>query len=128
MLFNNYTLIVCFFITCLILAVILVYISLKINKINLFNFRTLKFKTYECGFLPFTHSQSKSLNSKFILISILFLIFDVEIIFLLPWALNLENFGVIVIFSGLFFYFFLIFGLIYEYKRGIIDWNKKNKY
>ena len=64
----------------------------------------------------------ESFNVKFFLIGIIFLIFDVEVLFMFPWALNIREFGVFALLEMFVFLGLLIGGLVYVYKSGILKW------
>jgi NADH-quinone oxidoreductase subunit A len=81
-----------------------------------------KNSTYECGFDPFEESRGK-FEVKFYLVAILFIIFDLEIIFLFPWALAFNEIGFFGFFSMMFFLLVLTIGFIYEWMKGALDWN-----
>jgi len=81
-----------------------------------------KISAYECGFIPFKDARQK-FDVRFYLIGILFIIFDLEVMFLFPWAVNLlNNIGVVRFFSMFIFLFILTIGFIYEWKKGALDW------
>ena len=82
---------------------------------------TEKLSAYECGFEAFDDARSK-FDVKFYLVSILFIIFDLEIAFLFPWAVSLSNIGALGFYSMMFFLFILTIGFIYEWKNGALDW------
>ena len=81
-----------------------------------------KLSVYECGFSPFSDSRNK-FEVKFYIISILFIIFDLEIVFLFPWVIVLNNLGFLGFFSIILFLFILLIGFIYEWFRGALNWN-----
>jgi NADH-quinone oxidoreductase subunit A len=76
---------------------------------------------YECGFEGFGDARD-SFDIKFFLVGILFLIFDLELIFLVPWALSLQVINVLGYFSMFCFLFILTVGLVYEWKKGALEW------
>ncbi len=80
-----------------------------------------KLKSYECGFDPFGNARGK-FNIQFYLVAILFIIFDLEIAFLIPWALVLKDIGQLGFWSMMFFLFVLTIGFIYEWKKGALEW------
>ena len=80
-----------------------------------------KLSAYECGFEAFDDARSK-FDVKFYLVSILFIIFDLEIVFLFPWAISLGNIGIMGFSSMMIFLFILTIGFIYEWKKGALDW------
>ena len=81
-----------------------------------------KLSTYECGFEAFGDSRME-FDVRFYLVAILFIIFDLEIAFLFPWAISLGNIGLIGFCSMMIFLFVLTIGFIYEWKIGALDWD-----
>jgi len=80
-----------------------------------------KLSAYECGFEPFCDSRME-FDVRFYLVAILFIIFDLEIAFLFPWAISLGSIGLLGFCSMMIFLFILIVGFIYEWKKGALDW------
>ncbi len=80
-----------------------------------------KLSAYECGFEPFNDSRME-FDVRFYLVAILFIIFDLEIAFLFPWAISLGNIGLLGFISMMIFLFILTIGFIYEWKKGALDW------
>jgi len=80
-----------------------------------------KLKSYECGFDPFDDARSK-FDIRFYLVAILFIIFDLEVTFLIPWAISLGKIGHLGFWSMMFFLLVLTVGFIYEWKKGALDW------
>jgi NADH-quinone oxidoreductase subunit A len=80
-----------------------------------------KLSAYECGFEPFEDSRME-FDVRFYLVAILFIIFDLEIAFLFPWAISLGKIGLFGFFSMMMFLFILTIGFIYEWKKGALDW------
>jgi len=80
-----------------------------------------KLEPYECGFEPFSDARSK-FDIRFYLVAILFIIFDLEVAFLVPWAISLNMIGKTGFFSMMFFLFVLTIGFIYEWKKGALEW------
>ena len=80
-----------------------------------------KLSAYECGFEAFGHSRMK-FDVRFYLVAILFIIFDLEIAFLFPWAISLGEIGLFGFCSMMLFLFILTVGFIYEWKKGALDW------
>ena len=80
-----------------------------------------KLSAYECGFEPFNDSRME-FDVRFYLVAILFIIFDLEIAFLFPWAISLGTIGLYGYISMLIFLFILTVGFIYEWKKGALDW------
>ena len=79
-----------------------------------------KLSAYECGFEAFDDSRME-FDVRFYLVAILFIIFDLEIAFLFPWAISLGNIGLIGFCSMMIFLFILTIGFIYEWKKGALD-------
>ena len=81
-----------------------------------------KLSSYECGFEPFNDSRME-FDIRFYLVAILFIIFDLEIAFLFPWAISLGNIGALGFWSMMIFLFVLTVGFVYEWKKGALDWD-----
>lgn len=80
-----------------------------------------KLSAYECGFEPFDDARHK-FDVRFYLVAILFIIFDLEIAFLFPWAVSLGKVGLFGFWSMMVFLAVLAVGFIYEWKKGGLDW------
>ena len=80
-----------------------------------------KLSAYECGFEPFEDSRME-FDVRFYLVAILFIIFDLEIAFLFPWAISLGGIGVLGFWSMMLFLGVLTIGFIYEWKKGALEW------
>ena len=80
-----------------------------------------KLSAYECGFEAFGDSRME-FDVRFYLVAILFIIFDLEIAFLFPWAISLGQIGIVGFWSMILFLFILSVGFIYEWKKGALDW------
>tara|TARA_B100001063_G_scaffold230939_1_gene244524 strand:+ start:27 stop:395 length:369 start_codon:yes stop_codon:yes gene_type:complete len=80
-----------------------------------------KLSAYECGFEPFDDSRME-FDVRFYLVAILFIIFDLEIAFLFPWAISLGGIGALGFWSMIFFLGVLTIGFIYEWKKGALEW------
>ena len=80
-----------------------------------------KLSAYECGFEAFGDSRME-FDVRFYLVAILFIIFDLEIAFLFPWAISLGNIGAFGFWSMMEFLGVLTIGFIYEWKKGALDW------
>jgi len=80
-----------------------------------------KSSPYECGFPPFENARIK-FDVRFYLVAILFIIFDLEIVFLFPWAVSLDNIGWPGFYAMGIFLALLVAGLIYEWKKGALEW------
>jgi NADH-quinone oxidoreductase subunit A len=82
---------------------------------------TEKESPYECGFEPFEDSRGR-FDVRFYLVAILFIIFDLEVAFLFPWAVSLGNIGLFGFWSMMIFLGVLTIGFIYEWKKGALEW------
>ena len=80
-----------------------------------------KVSAYECGFEAFADTRSR-FDVRFYLVSILFIIFDLEVAFLFPWAISLGGIGVLGFWSMMIFLGVLTVGFIYEWKKGALEW------
>ncbi len=80
-----------------------------------------KNSAYECGFNAFDDARMK-FDVRFYLVAILFIIFDLEIAFLFPWAVSLGTIGVFGFWSMVIFLGVLTIGFIYEWRRGALEW------
>ena len=80
-----------------------------------------KLTAYECGFDAFDDSR-KPFDVRFYLVAILFIIFDLEIAFLFPWAVALGDIGLFGFWSMIVFLVVLTIGFIYEWKKGALEW------
>ncbi len=77
---------------------------------------------YECGFPPFGDARAR-FDVRFYLVAILFIVFDLEIAFLFPWALALPDIGWLGFGSMMLFLLVLAIGYIYEWKKGALEWD-----
>ena len=82
---------------------------------------TAKLSPYECGFEAFEDARMK-FDVRYYLIAILFILFDLEIAFLFPWAVVLQEIGFFGFMAMLLFLAILVVGFIYEWKKGALDW------
>ena len=80
-----------------------------------------KLSAYECGFEAFSDARSK-FDVRFYLVAILFIIFDLEVAFLFPWAVSLSEIGLFGFWSMVVFLGILTVGFIYEWKKGALEW------
>ena len=80
-----------------------------------------KLSPYECGFEAFEDSRTK-FDVRYYLVAILFIIFDLEIAFLFPWAVVLQEIGLFGFLAMMLFLAILIVGFIYEWKKGALEW------
>ena len=115
---NNYLTIIIFFGVALLLSIGFIFLNFVVAPKNP---DPEKLSAYECGFEPFNDSRME-FDIRFYLVAILFIIFDLEIAFLFPWAITLGNIGIFGFFSMMLFLFILTIGFIYEWKKGALDW------
>lgn len=80
-----------------------------------------KVSAYECGFNAFDDARMK-FDVRFYLVSILFIIFDLEVAFLFPWAVSFQNLGDFGFWSMMVFLAVLTIGFAYEWKKGALEW------
>lgn len=80
-----------------------------------------KLSPYECGFKPFSNAHH-TFDIRFYLVSILFIIFDLEIAFLFPWAITLSKIGKSSFWSMMIFLGILTIGFVYEWRKGALEW------
>jgi NADH-quinone oxidoreductase subunit A len=106
-----------FIISCVLSAVffILSYIVASQNGgVN-------KLSAYECGFDPFDDARS-TFDVRFYLVAILFIIFDLEVVFLFPWCVVISGLPLFAFWSMFVFLFILTIGFVYEWKKGALEW------
>jgi NADH-quinone oxidoreductase subunit A len=81
-----------------------------------------KLSAYECGFEPFDDARMK-FDARFYLVAILFIIFDLEVAFLFPWAIAFRDVGWFGFASMMIFLTILTIGFIYEWRKGALEWD-----
>ncbi|MGF1561619.1 MAG: NADH-quinone oxidoreductase subunit A [Geminicoccaceae bacterium] len=100
------------------LAVMIVLASLVLARQNP---DQEKLSAYECGFEPFEDARHR-FDVRFYLVAILFIIFDLEVAFLFPWAVSLGQIGLFGFWSMMIFLAVLTVGFIYEWRKGALEW------
>ena len=115
---SEYLSIIIFLFIALALSIVFVFINFILSPKNP---DPEKLSTYECGFEAFSDSRIE-FDIRFYLVAILFIIFDLEIAFLFPWAISLGNIGLLGFFSMMIFLSILTIGFIYEWKKGALEW------
>jgi len=80
-----------------------------------------KLSPYECGFEAFEDARMK-FDVRYYLVAILFILFDLEIAFLFPWAVALKEIGAVGFWAMMIFLTILVVGFLYEWKKGALDW------
>lgn len=114
----NFTL----FITVILTAVVLVVGAYVIAKlVGPRSYNPVKGEPFECG-IPTRGSSWIPVNIGYVLFAILFLMFDIETVFLYPWAVVVNDMGSIALFTVGFFLVVLIFGLAYAWRKGALEW------
>jgi len=91
------------------------------KKLAARNTEKLKLSIYECG--PETSLQPNKLSSQFYLFALLFILFDIEIIFMFPWAIDFKILGWFGFIEMLLFILLLTIGFIYAWKKGALEWH-----
>ena len=107
-----------FLIIAIALSCVIILIPFIINKMRP---DEAKNSQYECGFEG-EGSARGEFKVQFYLVAILFIIFDLEVAFLFPWAVTLREIGVVGFWSMISFLSILTIGFIYEWKRGALEW------
>nr|HPU53429.1 NADH-quinone oxidoreductase subunit A [Burkholderiaceae bacterium] len=82
---------------------------------------TEKLSPYECGFEPFEDARMK-FDVRYYLVAILFILFDLEIAFLFPWAVSMDAIGFFGFAAMMIFLGILVVGFVYEWMKGALDW------
>lgn len=80
---------------------------------------------FECGSVSIGDVQHQRFNVRFYLVAMLFILFDIEVIFLYPWAVVLKEQGWPVYWAMVLFFIPLVVGFIYEWKKGYLNWNDR---
>ena len=119
---NNYFPLLVFMIVGVTLGVIMIGVGLGLGKV-LGHARPYSDKQspYECGFEAFEDARMK-FDVRYYLVAILFIIFDLEIAFLFPWAVALGGIGMAGFWAMMFFLGVLVVGFIYEWRKGALEW------
>nr|WQF69586.1 NADH dehydrogenase subunit 3 [Pleonosporium sp.] len=116
--FSEYLIILIFAIISIILALVILFLSYFIIPKK---FDAEKISAYECGFNPFEDARV-TFDIRFYLVAILFLIFDLEISFLFPWSITLNEISVFGFWVMILFLVILTIGFIFEWYKGALEW------
>ena len=109
-------------VTVLLTAVVLVVGAYVITKlIGPRSYNPVKGQPFECG-IPTRGSSWMPVSIGYYLFAILFLVFDIETVFLYPWAVVVKQLGIAALVSVAFFLLVLIFGLAYAWRKGVLEW------
>jgi len=120
---SNYLPILIFLIVAAALAAVLLVLGTGIGRyFSRFHRDPAKLSPYECGFEPFEDARSK-FDVRYYLVAIVFIVFDLEIAFLFPWAVALGHIGATGLAAMAIFLVILVVGFIYEWKKGALDWD-----
>ncbi len=114
----NFTMLVTVVLTAIAFVAIVVILSRLISPRS---FNEQKFESYECG-IPTRGGSWMKFRVGYYLLSILFLMFEVETVFLFPWAVVTRDLGIGGLLGILFFLFILILGLAYAWRKGALKW------
>ncbi len=114
----NFTLLVVVILTAIAFVGIVIVLS---NIISPRSYNPQKAEAYECG-IPTRGKSWMQFRVGYYLFAILFLMFDVETVFLFPWAVVVRELGVTALVSVLFFLFVLVLGLAYAWRKGTLEW------
>ena len=117
-LLREYLPILIFFAVAVGLAVVMVVASMVVVPSHP---DTEKLSAYECGFEAFDDARGR-FDVRFYLVAILFIIFDLEVAFLFPWAVSLGQIGLLGFLSLMVFLGILTIGFVYEWKKGALEW------
>jgi NADH-quinone oxidoreductase subunit A len=120
---SNYLPILIFLIVATGVAVVLLALGTGIGRyFTRFRDDRAKLTPYECGFDAFEDTRTK-FDVRYYLVAILFIVFDLEIAFLFPWAVALGKIGLFGLIAMAIFLGILVVGFIYEWKKGALDWD-----
>ncbi|KQU20178.1 MULTISPECIES: NADH-quinone oxidoreductase subunit A [Peribacillus] len=116
---NNYLIVFVF----LTLGILLPLVALFLGRLlRPYKPNDMKYTTYESGIEPFQDSRVQ-FNVRYYLFGLMFVIFDVETVFLYPWAVAYDELGLFALIEMLFFVLILLLGLIYAWKKKVLKWN-----
>ena len=115
----EYTILLIFLVVILILVILIPFFSTTI--VHQENYQE-KVSSYECGFEPFETYMSQ-FEVRYYLVAILFLIFDIELVFLMPWILTFHYIAPYLLLSMASFFFFLLIAFYYEWLIGGLEWD-----
>lgn len=118
MVIDSYLPVLMFIVVGLVLGAVLLLAGVVIgpNKPD-----AAKLSPYECGFEAFEDARMK-FDVRYYLVAILFILFDLEIAFLFPWAIANGQLGMLGFWTAMIFLAILVVGFIYEWKKGALDW------
>ena len=115
----NYLPVLLFLVTGIVIGIVALAAGRVLSPRNPY---PAKLSAYECGFEAFEDARMK-FDVRYYLVAILFIIFDLEIAFLFPWAVSLDTVGKFGLISMGLFLAILVVGFIYEWKKGALEWD-----
>jgi len=120
---SNYLPILIFLVIATALATVLLVLGTSLGRyFSRFHDDSAKRSAYECGFEAFEDTRTK-FDVRYYLVAILFIVFDLEIAFLFPWAVALGKIGAFGLVAMGIFLAVLVVGFIYEWKKGALEWD-----
>jgi len=120
---SNYLPVLIFLVVAAAVAVVLLVLGTGFGRyFARFHDDPAKLSPYECGFEAFEDTRSK-FDVRYYLVAILFIVFDLEIAFLFPWAVALGKIGLFGLTSMGIFLAILVVGFVYEWKKGALEWD-----
>jgi NADH-quinone oxidoreductase subunit A len=120
---SNYLPVLIFLVVAAAVAAVLLVLGTGIGRyFARFHDDRAKLSPYECGFEAFEDSRAK-FDVRYYLVAILFIVFDLEIAFLFPWAVALGSIGIAGLIAMAVFLAILVVGFIYEWKKGALEWD-----
>jgi NADH-quinone oxidoreductase subunit A len=119
----NYLPVLIFFVVAAGLAAVLLLLGSGLGRLfTRFPGDREKLSAYECGFEAYEDARMK-FDVRYYLVAILFIVFDLEIAFLFPWAVALDRIGVFGLVAMGLFLLILVVGFVYEWKKGALEWD-----
>ena len=115
---NNYLIVLSFILIGILLPVVALFFGRLLRP---YQPNENKYTTYESGIDPFQDSRVQ-FTVRYYMFALLFVIFDVETVFLYPWAVAYEKLGIFALIEMLIFVFMLVIGLIYAWKKKVLKW------
>jgi len=115
---NPYFPIILIFLISLAIGIVMIYVGALIRP---YKPNKIKSEAYECGIEPVGDARQRY-NARFYIIAMLFVIFDVETVFLFPWAVSFDFIGIYGLIEMILFIVILIFGYLYAWKKGALEW------
>ena len=98
-----------------------IFTLLLAGLVNASRFNRVKLEPYECGIEPGTDARGRY-SVRYYLVAMLFVIFDVETVFMFPWAVIMDELALFGLIEMLVFLFILVLGYVYAWRKGALDW------